>query len=435
MSKFEYIPNYYPYSNLHETNLDGVFDELSQIRAQMGTNNYEDMKNKPQIEGNELIGNKTAAEMGLATAAALEAKQDALTAGDGIDIVDDVVGVKVNETLEIGETVGIKTPEDPIKLNDEGRLELNIDDEDFKVDDDKLALADEVKEAVTAVQENAEAWSGKQDELVAGANITIVGNTISASGQIATVAAGTGLTLTSQNVMNHSNSIEGRTVGGWSGGRTVVPEFQFNSTGHITYAGSRGVVAPNENATGSGYVPVSRSGQNPEWKQITDTPDANSTNQPFSAKGAAQLKEDLTLAGDNGIEISEGVVSHTNNVQAGTCGDAATIPQISYDAQGHITSAIAVPISIPAGGVIMTSDGTTIPGYDTATIDLGTAKPAIAFVWSASTAPTMILPNYLSGTSATIAGLTTIVTFNEHSVTIQRNGSQSGTYRYCIIGV
>lgn len=163
----------------------------------MGTNNYEDMKNKPQIEGNELIGNKTAAEMGLATAAALEAKQDALTAGDGIDIVDDVVGVKVNETLEIGETVGIKTPEDPIKLNDESRLELNIDDEDFKVDDDKLALADEVKEAVTAVQENAEAWSGKQDELVAGANITIVGNTISASGQIATVAAGTGLTLTS----------------------------------------------------------------------------------------------------------------------------------------------------------------------------------------------------------------------------------------------
>lgn len=29
MSKFEYIPNYYPYSNLHETKLDGVFDELS----------------------------------------------------------------------------------------------------------------------------------------------------------------------------------------------------------------------------------------------------------------------------------------------------------------------------------------------------------------------------------------------------------------------
>lgn len=58
-----------------------------------GTTNYNLLENKPQIAGTELQGNKSLADLGIASASDLAAKQNALTAGDYIDITNDEISV------------------------------------------------------------------------------------------------------------------------------------------------------------------------------------------------------------------------------------------------------------------------------------------------------------------------------------------------------
>ena len=58
-----------------------------------GTTDYEQLEHKPQIGGVELSGNKTAAQLGLATEQALSGKQDALSAGDYIQFNGNEISV------------------------------------------------------------------------------------------------------------------------------------------------------------------------------------------------------------------------------------------------------------------------------------------------------------------------------------------------------
>lgn len=58
-----------------------------------GSSNYNDLTNKPRINNTELIGNKTDTDLGLATKTELNAKQDVITGGNGIDVSNDVVSV------------------------------------------------------------------------------------------------------------------------------------------------------------------------------------------------------------------------------------------------------------------------------------------------------------------------------------------------------
>lgn len=58
-----------------------------------GTTDYEDLENLPQIGGVELKGNKSLADLGIASEADLEEKQNALTAGSHIDISNNEVSV------------------------------------------------------------------------------------------------------------------------------------------------------------------------------------------------------------------------------------------------------------------------------------------------------------------------------------------------------
>lgn len=57
-----------------------------------GTGDYEDLENKPQIEGVELIGNKSASALGLATATSLNSKQDKVDASIVSPMPNTVVG-------------------------------------------------------------------------------------------------------------------------------------------------------------------------------------------------------------------------------------------------------------------------------------------------------------------------------------------------------
>ena len=80
-----------------------------------GTTDYEQLKHKPQIGGVELSGNKTAAQLGLATEQALSGKQDALSAGNYIDIDGNEISVnRVIPNEEVSyEIVTKSTSSDP----------------------------------------------------------------------------------------------------------------------------------------------------------------------------------------------------------------------------------------------------------------------------------------------------------------------------------
>jgi hypothetical protein len=59
-----------------------------------GTTNYNSLSNKPQIAGTELQGNKSLADLGIASEEDLAGKQNALTAGQYIEIDNDTISVK-----------------------------------------------------------------------------------------------------------------------------------------------------------------------------------------------------------------------------------------------------------------------------------------------------------------------------------------------------
>lgn len=63
-----------------------------------GSSNYNDLTNKPRINNTELIGNKTDTDLGLATKTELNAKQNTITGGNGIDVSSDVVSVDLKSS-------------------------------------------------------------------------------------------------------------------------------------------------------------------------------------------------------------------------------------------------------------------------------------------------------------------------------------------------
>ena len=68
----------YPYTDFQIMNLDFLLQRMAAMQAEIdelkqqgggggGSDDYNDLNNKPQINGNTLSGNKTAAQLGLAT--------------------------------------------------------------------------------------------------------------------------------------------------------------------------------------------------------------------------------------------------------------------------------------------------------------------------------------------------------------------------------
>lgn len=97
-------------SGLTANNVQAAIDELSEGMG--GTSDYDDLENKPQIGGVTLSGNKSASDLGLATSSvvqgildgqsidsfgdvetALSGKQNTLTAGDYINIINNEIEV------------------------------------------------------------------------------------------------------------------------------------------------------------------------------------------------------------------------------------------------------------------------------------------------------------------------------------------------------
>ena len=70
----------------------------------------------------------------------------------------------------------------------------------------------------------------------------------------------------------------------------------------------------------------------------------------YTGPSAAEVR--AHFSGSTGITLSSGAISITNSgVSAATYGSASAVPQVAVNAQGQITSASAVNISVPASAI------------------------------------------------------------------------------------
>ena len=76
--------------------------------------------------------------------------------------------------------------------------------------------------------------------------------------------------------------------------------------------------------------------------------------------------EDETVTASDGIEIKGGVVKHTNNITAGTAsggsgtkefGGTITIPSVTYDKHGHVTSKTTTTVTLPSNDATQSKHG------------------------------------------------------------------------------
>lgn len=219
------------------------------------------------------------------------------------------------------------------------------------------------------------------------------------SGTGETYSAGTSIEITDQNVINHSNSgvikaspIHG-SVGNLDFGDSIdIPTIAYNRQGHITDWGVTKVILPNKpsDTTYSAGTGIEITDQNvinhsnniskASPAQGTPTPSTpldfgSSFNIPtISYDGQGHITdwtvETLTLpsapavttySASAGIKITnENVIEHSSVIGSGTAtgtststltpGGSFTVPAISYDNYGHITSWEVNTLTLPSGG-------------------------------------------------------------------------------------
>lgn len=160
---------------------DSVFAEINAYVKSTGgggaggTTNYEALSNKPKIAGITLSGNRTLDDLGIAASTSLSAKADKteLTAlktsiGDKADKTElDALKTKLDDKAD---TTTVTTLENKLKTFDTT----------LATKADKTELDDKAdKTELTTLETSIDT---KQNKLIAGANITITGDTISAVG-------------------------------------------------------------------------------------------------------------------------------------------------------------------------------------------------------------------------------------------------------------
>lgn len=112
-------------------------------------------------------------------------------------------------------------------------------------------------------------------------------------------------------------------------------------------------------ATDEGYVAAGSGNINKVWKTDADGVPAWRDDE----------NTDTTYSASNGIEIAENVIKHTNSVEAGTTvkpgegnvigyGETFSVPQISYDNEGHITNVSSTSFTMPDKGEYVLPEAT-----------------------------------------------------------------------------
>lgn len=242
-----------------------------------------------------------------------------------------------------------------------------------------------------------------------------------------TYAAGTGLSL-SGTTMNHSNSLGSSSTGAkgdtsnqtptW-GGTFKVTSASADAQGHLTTFGEHTVKIPNSVATTAAAGLMSAedkatlqnivtTGGEPNQNAFSNiavgssTVAADSTTDTLTLTGSGSISisantstDTITISGANttyaagsGLTLSDTTFNHTNSITASTVGPTSNvtgasvaIPNVKYDAQGHITGGSTVEYTVGSLAASAITSGTfataRIPNLPASVITEGTFSSAI----------------------------------------------------------
>lgn len=186
-----------------------------------------------------------------------------------------------------------------------------------------------------------------------------------------TYSAGTGLSL-SGTTFNHSNSITGATAGqttASSGSTLQVPYVTYDSTGHVTAAGTHTHTVTGFQATSTAVTHTANTAVGSTVKPVyiatngaataLNATVGNTITPVYLNSGAITALSytiaksvpsnavftDTTYSGSDGITLSGTTFKHSNSVTSGTAGQSTAssgstlqVPYVTYDANGHITA-------------------------------------------------------------------------------------------------
>lgn len=288
-----------------------------------------------------------------------------------------------------------------------------------------FARADHVHPLQTTVSGNA----GTATKFSSSQTIALTGDvTGSASSQagwsIATTLANSGVTSGSYGPSANASPSHG--------GKFFVPYVTVDAKGRVTSASTKTITLPTysamkgatANAAGSaGLVPAPASGKNTSFLRGDGTWATPSTD---------------TYSAGTGLSLSGTTFNHSNSITAGTAqGDANktltfggkfTIPKISYDAQGHITSKGTTTMTMPSAPTSVSGNAGTATKLSTArTLTIGNTGKA--FDGSADVSWSLSEIGALPLAGGTLTGTLTsrnITVQSGYTLTVSTAGNVSG---------
>jgi hypothetical protein len=228
--------------------------------------------------------------------------------------------------------------------------------------------------------------------ITSASNVSIPSNSISVTGSDLTMSGSTGTDITNATLVD-----TGVTVGTYGSGATI-PQITIDSKGRITSATSVGVAGSisvtggdltmsgttgsditNATLTNTG-VTAGTYGGGATIPQITiDSKGRITSATSVGVAGSISVTgSDLTMSGTTGSTITNATLTNTG-VTAGTYGNGATIPQITVDSKGRITKVTSVGVagSISVTGGDLTMSGTTGTAITNATLTNTGVTPGI----------------------------------------------------------
>jgi hypothetical protein len=195
--------------------------------------------------------------------------------------------------------------------------------------------------------------------------------TISSTDTNNTYEAGAGLELLNNKTFAHTNTVVGSTASGdadktlTAGSTFKVPSVTYDNQGHITSSSSTTMTMPStmKNPTsltvkGAGSEVASYDGSVAKSIDIVAGNDNITVTTANGQIKIASKDTNNTYDASNGIKLDGSTFKHTNAVSAGTAkgsdsktlafGGTFTIPTVTYDAQGHVTTTGTTTMTMPA---------------------------------------------------------------------------------------
>jgi len=198
-------------------------------------------------------------------------------------------------------------------------------------------------------------------------SISQSGNTITISSvdTNTTYSAGTGLSL-SGTTFNHSNSITAGNFGDTGATRTltfagafVIPYVTYDAQGHITGITNKTMTLPaNPNTDTVTRLRGTTGGTFVSGDITLAASGATSISQSGNTITISSVDTNTTYSAGTGLSLSGTTFNHSNSITASNTGPtsnsspgfgtAFTVPYVTYDAQGHITSTVNRTVTLPA---------------------------------------------------------------------------------------